>query len=118
MVSSTNSPKEAHEMLTNRIRSTVIALAAAGSLAAVAAPAGAQQAQQMPPGKSCSIVFAGSGQSLEYADGTGFSVKAADGKTHTYTCRNGKWEETVGLVRGTKALNGAVSKVGGELAVR
>jgi hypothetical protein len=36
------------------------------------------------------------GQSVKYAHGYSFSVKnKATGKTHTYTCNNGKWEETV-----------------------
>jgi hypothetical protein len=36
------------------------------------------------------------GQSVTYPHGYSFSVKnAATGKTHTYTCNNGQWVETV-----------------------
>jgi hypothetical protein len=38
MVSQTNSPKEAHEMLSTKIRTTIIALVASAGLAATSAP--------------------------------------------------------------------------------
>jgi hypothetical protein len=54
-----------------------------------------------PTKKGCSIRFEGpgAGQSIEYDDGYSFSVvDKATGKTHTYTCSDGKWTETVSIV--------------------
>ena len=58
---------------------------------------------QAPAKKGCSITFngPGAGQSIEYPDGYKFSVNATDKKTHTYTCNDGKWTETVTLTAGT-----------------
>jgi hypothetical protein len=83
-----------------KIRITIAVLTTCAGLVA-AGPASAQPVGPTTGGKSCSILFVGTGQSLVYADGTGFSVTGADNKKHTYTCRDGKWEETVSIVRGS-----------------
>jgi hypothetical protein len=44
---------------------------------------------------SCSLTLS-TGQTIVYDHGYSFSVvNKATGKTHTFTCNNGKWEETV-----------------------
>lgn len=44
---------------------------------------------------SCSLTLS-TGQTIAYDHGFSFSVlNKATGKTHTFTCNNGKWEETV-----------------------
>lgn len=75
------------------LASTAIALIAAGS--AHAEPA----KTSTPAKKGCSIKFEGpgAGQSIVYDHGYSMSVKATDGKTHTYTCDDGTWKETVSL---------------------
>jgi hypothetical protein len=77
-----------------------LALATAGLALAVAGPAFAEpNTGKAPAKKGCSITFngPGAGQSLEYPDGYKYVVNATDGKTHTYTCNDGKWTETVSL---------------------
>ena len=47
------------------------------------------------PKKGCSVTLS-TGQGIVYDHGYSFSVKnKATGQTHTYTCNDGKWEETV-----------------------
>jgi hypothetical protein len=86
------------------IAATAIALIAAGS-------AHAEPKTSTPAKKGCSIQFQGpgAGQSIEYPDGYSMSVKATDGKTHTYTCNDGTWKETVAIV----AAPASVVPVGG-----
>jgi|SRR4029453_17362547 hypothetical protein len=81
------------------------ALASVGLALVVAGPAFAEPAKP-PAKKGCSIKFEGpgAGQSIVYPDGYSFSVKATDGKTHTYSCRDGKWTETVSLTAGQATL--------------
>jgi hypothetical protein len=94
----------------HRIRSIILrpgrtkalaALAAVGLALAVAGPASAEP-NKTPEKKGCSIQFQGpgAGQSLTYPDGYKYVVNATDGKTHTYTCNDGKWTETVSLTAG------------------
>lgn len=58
-------------------------------------------AEPVKPGtakKGCAITLQGpgAGQSVVYEDGYSFSiVDKATGKTHTYTCNDGVWTETV-----------------------
>jgi len=87
------------------VAATAIALIAAGS--AHAEPA----TTTTPAKKGCSIKFEGpgAGQSIVYPHGYSMTVKGAnDGKTHTYTCNDGAWKETVSL---TAAPRGAVTPV-------
>jgi hypothetical protein len=98
-------------MSTDRTRSILFftralgAVAAVGVALAVAGPAFAEP-NQPPAKKGCSIKFEGpgAGQSIVYPDGYSFSVKATDGKTHTYSCSDGKWTETVSLTAGQATL--------------
>src|SRR5262245_16722990 len=98
-------------------------VAAAGLALAVAGPASAEPNQTPAPAKKgCSVQLQGpgAGQSIVYPDGYKFSVYAQnDKKTHTYTCNDGKWEETVSLTAGgtrvqrfaTIAITGALQAV-------
>jgi hypothetical protein len=100
------------------------ALAAVGLALAVAGPASAEPKQTPAPAKKgCEVQLKGpgAGQSIVYPDGHSFSVYAqSDRKTHTYTCNDGKWTETVSLTAGPAAWrNVAISEAGGALqAVR
>ena len=78
------------------------ALAAVSLALAVAGPASAEP-NKTPEKKGCEVQLKGpgAGQSIVYADGYSFSVYAqSDRKTHTYTCNDGKWTETVSLTAG------------------
>jgi hypothetical protein len=95
----------------------VAALAALGLALAVAGPAFAEPAKP-PAKKGCSIQFQGpgAGQSIEYPDGYKYVVNATDGKTHTYTCNDGAWKETVSLTGGSAAgRNAAIVRTAGVL---
>jgi hypothetical protein len=98
---------------------TKIVLAGAAALAitgSALSTAHAEPASPTPAKKGCTVELKGpgAGQSIVYEHGYSFSVKAAnDGKTHTYTCNDGKWEETVSLkapgsLRNPAAANSAV----------
>jgi hypothetical protein len=84
-------------------RRTAKALAAvtAVSIALVTAgPAGAESKDPTPPvKKGCEVQLKGpgAGQSIVYPHGYSFSVSGQDNKTHTYTCNDGTWKETVSL---------------------
>jgi hypothetical protein len=99
---------------------TAVALAALGLALAVAGPASAQPNQTPPPKKGCSVQLQGpgAGQSIEYPHGYSFSVYGAnDRKTHTYTCNDGTWKETVSLTAGSATWrNVAVHASGGVLS--
>ena len=92
-------------MNTVRIRK-MTALTALGLALGVAGPAFAEPKTPAPAKKPCVIRFEGpgAGQSLEYPDGSSFSVHGTDGKKHTYTCNDGRWIETVSLTGGTVTL--------------
>jgi hypothetical protein len=52
---------------------------------------------------SCSLTLS-TGQTIVYDHGYSFSVQnKATGKTHTFTCENGKWVETVSAVVPTRS---------------
>ena len=99
-------------MSTHRIRSFVPRpgraralgfLAAVGLALAIAGPASAEPNKTPPAKKGCEVQLKGpgAGQSIVYPDGYKFSVYArSDSKTHTYTCNDGTWSETVSLTAG------------------
>jgi hypothetical protein len=97
---------DTHDIVSRARRSKVVAaLAAVGLALAVAGSASAapNTGSQTPAKKGCSIQLQGpgAGQSIVYAHGYKFSVYGEnDKKTHTYTCNDGKWEETVTLTAG------------------
>ena len=82
----------------------LVALAAIGVALTVAGPALAEPSKTPPTEKKgCTVQLQGpgAGQSIVYPDGYKFSVYAQnDRKTHTYTCNDGKWTETVSLTAG------------------
>jgi len=87
------------------VLSTVaVALVAAG-------PAAAESKTPVAPAKKgCEIQLKGpgAGQSVVYQHGYSFSIVAQDNKTHTYTCDDGTWKETVTLTAGTWTTGVAV----------
>jgi hypothetical protein len=113
-----------------KIRPTIAALAATFAVAAVAAaPANAtDNTNSTPPKKGCTVNMqnpdGSPGQSIKYDHGYSFGVKnRATGKTHTYTCNDGKWDETVAFTPGfggrpfAVVTQTAVAKVSGTLVV-
>jgi hypothetical protein len=88
------------------MKTTILAGIAAAGLALIAAgPAGAQPTSPTPPAKKgCEIQLKGpnAGQSVVYQHGYSFSILAQDNKTHTYTCDDGEWKETVKLTAGPR----------------
>ena len=85
-----------------------------GGFALTLVAVGAAHAEPVKPGtakKGCAITLQGpgAGQSVVYDDGYSFSVTdKATGKTHTYTCKDGVWTETVSKI---SAPLGAVDPV-------
>ena len=80
-------------------------LVAAGLALVAAAPASAQPTSPTAPAKKgCEIQLKGpnAGQSVVYPHGYKFSILAQDNKTHTYTCNDGEWKETVTLTAGAR----------------
>jgi hypothetical protein len=87
-------------MTTVRTRRRGAALLTAAGIALLAAGSAHAQPNTSPTRKGCTINLqrpdGSPGQSVTYADGYSFSVKnAATGRTHTYTCVDGTWVETV-----------------------
>ena len=92
-------------------RATVVALSAAAVALAAAGPAAAESKTPAAPAKKgCEIQLKGpgAGQSVVYQHGYSFSILAQDNKTHTYTCNDGEWKETVKLTAGTWTTGVAV----------
>jgi len=91
-------------MGTRKSRRTALAAVSAVAVALVAAgPASAEtKTPAAPAKKGCEVQLKGpgAGQSIVYPDGYSFSVQAQDNKTHTYTCNDGAWKETVALTAG------------------
>lgn len=93
---------------------TLAALAATGLVLVAAGPAGAQPANgSEAPKKGCTVNMqnpdGSPGPSIRYDHGHKISVKNKDtGKTHTFTCNDGKWNETVAMTgpRGTRFADG------------
>jgi hypothetical protein len=98
---------------TSRLRRpTAMAALAAAGLALVAAGPASAEPKNPPAKKGCEVQLKGpgAGQSIVYPDGYSFSVYAqSDSKTHTYTCNDGTWKETVSL---TAAPTGVAAPVG------
>ena len=95
-------------MGTHRTRRTALAAVSAVAVAlAVAGPAAAEsKTPTAPPAKKgCEIQLKGpgAGQSVVYQHGYSFSILAQDNKTHTYTCDDGSWKETVSLTAGPRS---------------
>jgi hypothetical protein len=87
---------------TSRLRraTDLTAVAVAGLAFVAAGPAHAEPKSSTPAKKGCEVQLKGpgAGQSVVYPDGYSFSVYAQnDNKTHTYTCNDGTWKETVSL---------------------
>jgi hypothetical protein len=98
----------------------LVAVAAAGlALAAVGSASAEPNQTPAPAKKGCSVQLQGpgAGQSIVYPDGYKFSVYGQnDKKTHTYTCNDGKWEETVSLTAGgTRVQRFATITIAGAL---
>jgi hypothetical protein len=92
-----------------------VALAAVGLTLAIAGPAAAQEKKPPEPAKKgCEIQLKGpgAGQSIVYRHGYSFSVQAQDNKTHTYTCNDGTWKETVSLTAGPRQWRNVAIQVG------
>jgi hypothetical protein len=99
------------------------AVATVGLALAVAGPAFAEPNQTPPAKKGCEVQLKGpgAGQSIVYPDGYKFSVYAqSDNKTHTYTCNDGTWKETVSLTAGPAGWRNVaiVAKAGALQAVQ
>ena len=94
-----------------KISKTLVAIALMLALTlALAAAAHAEPASPTPAKKGCTINLqnpdGSPGQSVVYDDGYSFSVTdKATGKTHTYKCKDGKWEETVAKTVGLSRLH-------------
>ena len=86
------------------VSAVVVALAVAG-------PAAAESKTPVAPAKKgCEVQLKGpgAGQSIVYQHGYSFSVQGQDNKTHTYTCDDGSWKETVSLTAGSWTTGVAV----------
>jgi hypothetical protein len=96
-------------MGTRNTRCAVVAALSAVTLALVAAgPAAAEsKTPTAPPAKKgCEVQLKGpgAGQSIVYPHGYSFSIQGTNtGKTHTYTCNDGTWKETVSITAGPRS---------------
>ena len=98
-----------------RFRPAVAALATVAVTLGAAASASAETNQTPPAKKGCEIQLKGpgAGQSIVYEHGYSFSVYGSnDGKTHTYKCNDGKWEETVTLTAPPLRFGGVAAPAG------
>ena len=92
-------------------RAALAAVSAVTAALVVAGPAAAESKTPVVPAKKgCEVQLKGpgAGQSIIYPDGYSFSVTGQDSKTHTYTCNDGSWKETVTLTAGTWTTSVAV----------
>jgi hypothetical protein len=99
-------------MGTRKIRRPALVALSAVTVALVTAGSASAESKTptAPPAKKgCEIQLKGpgAGQSVVYQHGYSFSILAQDNKTHTYTCNDGTWKETVSLTAGPRS--GAVS---------
>ena len=86
------------------LSAVIVAVVAAG-------PAAAESKTPVAPAKKgCEVQLKGpgAGQSIVYPHDYSFSVVGQDNKTHTYTCNDGTWKETVSLTSGTWTTSVAV----------
>jgi hypothetical protein len=93
-------------------RATAVAAVFSAGLSIVAAGPASAEPKSPPAKKGCEVQLKGpgAGQSIVYPDGYSFSVYAqSDSKTHTYTCNDGTWKETVSL---TAAPVGVAAPIG------
>jgi hypothetical protein len=107
-------------MALRHTRSAALAAVSAVTVALVAAgPSAAADSKTptAPAKKGCEVQLKGpgAGQSIVYPDGYSFSVQGQTGKTHTYTCNDGTWKETVSITVGP--LSGALAIAGAEYQV-
>src|SRR5688500_10383159 len=92
-------------------RTALAALSAVALAPAAAGPAAAESKRPAAPGNTgCEVQLKGpgAGQSIVYPHDYSFSVQGQDNKTHTYTCNDGTWKETVSLTSGTWTTSVAV----------
>ncbi len=92
-------------------RAALAALSAVTVALAAAGPAAAESKTPVAPAKKgCEVQLKGpgAGQSIVYPHDYSFSVVGQDNKTHTYTCNDGTWKETVTLTGGTWTTGVAV----------
>ena len=86
------------------LSAVIVAVVAAG-------PAAAESKTPVAPAKKgCEVQLKGpgAGQSIVYPHDYSFSVVGQDNKTHTYTCNDGTWKETVSLTSGTSSTGVSV----------
>lgn len=86
------------------LSAVIVAVVAAG-------PAAAESKTPVAPAKKgCEVQLKGpgAGQSIVYPHDYSFSVVGQDNKTHTYTCNDGTWKETVSLTSGAWTTSVAV----------
>jgi hypothetical protein len=91
----------------NTRRAAIAALSAVTVALVAAGPAAAESKTPTAPAKKgCEVQLKGpgAGQSIVYEHGYSFSIQATNtGKTHTYTCNDGTWNETVKLTAGPRS---------------
>jgi hypothetical protein len=93
-------------------RGTALAAVVTAGLTMISAGPASAEPKSPPAKKGCEVQLKGpgAGQSIVYPDGYSFSVYAqSDSKTHTYTCNDGTWKETVSL---TAAPAGVAAPIG------
>ena len=93
-------------MDTTRFRRAALAAVGLALVAAGPAHAEGKNPTAPPAKKGCEIQLKGpgAGQSVVYQHGYSFSILAQDNKTHTYTCDDGSWKETVTLTAGPRSM--------------
>jgi hypothetical protein len=88
-------------------RTALVALSTLTAALGAAGPAAAEsKTPTAPPAKKgCEVQLKGpgAGQSIVYQHGYSFSILAQDNKTHTYTCDDGSWKETVSITAGPRS---------------
>jgi hypothetical protein len=107
----------------DEMKFTKIVLASVAALAITGSAMSTAQAQpngDAPAKKGCEVQLKGpgAGQSIVYEHGYSFSIQdKSTGKTHTYKCNDGKWEETVSLKAPGSTRFGAVNTAVGTVQV-
>ena len=93
-------------------RAALAALSTVAVALSAAGPAAAESKTPVAPAKKgCEVQLKGpgAGQSIVYPHDYSFSVQGQDNKTHTYTCNDGTWTETVSITSGTWTTSVAVT---------
>jgi hypothetical protein len=99
MVSQTNLVlQEAHEMLSAKTRTTMIALVASASFAATTVAPAVSQARPVKKGppKAC-VQNLPDGSVVEYSSGTTITVVTPNGSKYKFRCNNGAWQPIAAL---------------------